>query len=144
VQRHSRPLEIASVESRTLSPLSLRHGLRPERTRALGRTIHYVRIGDEEYRHRWVAHGLPEEEAEAWVDIGRYFRSGALTHFLARDQPPAPGRRHDERRFSMTPARGPTMNRVVSSDGTSSAGIATQSFDAPPQQGTRRLLCSAR
>jgi uncharacterized protein YbjT (DUF2867 family) len=46
-------------------------------TRVLGRTIRFVRISDEEFRQRWTAAGVSEEEAEAWVDISRYFRTGA-------------------------------------------------------------------
>jgi uncharacterized protein YbjT (DUF2867 family) len=48
-------------------------------TQALGRTIRFVRISDEEFRQRWTAAGVSEEEAEAWVDISRYFRTGACS-----------------------------------------------------------------
>jgi uncharacterized protein YbjT (DUF2867 family) len=44
-------------------------------TEALGRTIRYVRLSDEEYRKRLLAMGLPEEEAEAWVDVNRVART---------------------------------------------------------------------
>jgi uncharacterized protein YbjT (DUF2867 family) len=46
-------------------------------TRVLGRTIRFVRISDEEFRERWTAAGVSAEEAGAWVDISRYFRTGA-------------------------------------------------------------------
>lgn len=46
-------------------------------TRVLERTIRYARISHEDHRQRWVAAGAPREEAEAWVDISRYFRTGA-------------------------------------------------------------------
>jgi len=45
-------------------------------TRALGRKIRFVRISDEVYRQRWKAKGAPDEEADAWVDINRYLRTG--------------------------------------------------------------------
>jgi uncharacterized protein YbjT (DUF2867 family) len=48
-------------------------------TQALGRPIRYVRISDAEHRQRWTQQGVPVEEAEAWVDISRYFRSGACS-----------------------------------------------------------------
>jgi uncharacterized protein YbjT (DUF2867 family) len=48
-------------------------------TQALGRTIRFVRISDEEFRQRWTSQGASEEEAEAWVDISRYFRTGACS-----------------------------------------------------------------
>jgi uncharacterized protein YbjT (DUF2867 family) len=48
-------------------------------TRVLGRTIRFIPIDEEEYRQRWLAAGVPEEEAEAWVDISRYFRTGACS-----------------------------------------------------------------
>jgi uncharacterized protein YbjT (DUF2867 family) len=46
-------------------------------SRALGRTIRFISISDEEFRKRWVEAGAHEEEAAAWVDISRYFRTGA-------------------------------------------------------------------
>jgi uncharacterized protein YbjT (DUF2867 family) len=45
-------------------------------TNALGRTIRFVRITDEEYRQRWKTKDAPDEEADAWVDINRYLRTG--------------------------------------------------------------------
>jgi len=45
-------------------------------TKSLGRKIHFVRISDEEYRQRWKAKDAPDEEADAWVDINRYLRTG--------------------------------------------------------------------
>ncbi len=55
-------------------------------TRALGRSIEYVRISDEEHRQRWMAAGVPREEAAAWVDISRYFRTGACSEVTAAVQ----------------------------------------------------------
>jgi len=45
-------------------------------TKALGRKIRFVRISDDEYRQRWKANDVPDEEADAWVDINRYIRTG--------------------------------------------------------------------
>jgi len=44
-------------------------------TEALGRTIRYVRITDEEYRQWWKAKDVPDEAAEAWFEINRYLRT---------------------------------------------------------------------
>lgn len=45
-------------------------------TETLGRKIQYVRISDDEYRQRWKELDAPDEEADAWVDINRYLRTG--------------------------------------------------------------------
>jgi uncharacterized protein YbjT (DUF2867 family) len=45
-------------------------------TSALGRRIRYRRVSDEEYRKRWLARGVSQEEADAWVDLNRYYRTG--------------------------------------------------------------------
>ncbi len=43
---------------------------------ALGRTIRYVPIGDEEFRRRLLAGGMPEDYVEIFVDVNRLARTG--------------------------------------------------------------------
>ena len=42
---------------------------------AVGRTIRYVPITDDEFRHRCLAMGLSEDDAEQWVDVNRQARA---------------------------------------------------------------------
>ncbi len=48
-------------------------------TQALGRTIRYRRISDEEYRQLWAEGGFPDEWLDAIVDISRCARTGATS-----------------------------------------------------------------
>jgi uncharacterized protein YbjT (DUF2867 family) len=41
-------------------------------SRVLGRTIHYVRISDEELRQSLLDEGYSKEMADAWIDVNRY------------------------------------------------------------------------
>lgn len=54
-------------------------------SRVLNRTIHYIRIGEEDLRHKLLEEGLSEEMANAWVEVHRYtkkFPSAITTSVL--------------------------------------------------------------
>jgi uncharacterized protein YbjT (DUF2867 family) len=48
-------------------------------SRALGRTISFVSVSDDDYRNGAIAAGVSAEEADALVDLNRYYRSGAAS-----------------------------------------------------------------
>lgn len=52
------------------------HDLAATLTRVLGRPIRYVPIDDEAYRHGCLQAGMANWEADAYVDLNRYYRTG--------------------------------------------------------------------
>jgi uncharacterized protein YbjT (DUF2867 family) len=52
---------------------------------AVGRTIRYVPITDDEFRQRCLAMGLSEEDAEQWVDVNRQARATDADSLVTTD-----------------------------------------------------------
>lgn len=67
------------------------HDLAATLTRVLGRPIRYVAIDDEDYRQGCLDAGMAAWEADAWVDLNRYARTGATSAITAsvRERPTA-------------------------------------------------------
>jgi uncharacterized protein YbjT (DUF2867 family) len=69
----SRAYELTGPESVT------HHRVAEVLSRALGRTIRYVDLSDEEVRESLRSEGLSEEMVDAWVDVNRYARGHPST-----------------------------------------------------------------
>lgn len=83
-------------------------------SRALGRRIEYVRVGDADYRQGCLDAGVSEVQADALVDLNRYFRSGACapTTRAVRDLTGLEPRSFEEVARELAPAFAPVRSEA--------------------------------